>query len=152
MPKASIEEQEVPVAPDPEPTAPEPAKPLEEVPEEPAAEEVPVPKAKTRVRKDAPATTKRKTDLKEKHTCGACGKTVSLHTALYGHKNCPGKVSMPQPPALTTRPVEEAPEEPPQPQLTQAQFLRLQLAQAAQERRAQQHMRMVAPIRRFYGL
>ena len=80
---------------------------------------------------------------------------MSLHTALYGHKNCPGKVSMPQPPALTQRPVPEEPEEPeeePQPRLTQAQFLRLQLAQAAQERRAQQHMRMVAPIRQFYGL
>ena len=40
----------------------------------------------------------------------------------------------------------------PEPQMSQAQMLRLQLAQAAQERRAQAHMRMVAPIRQFYGL
>ena len=71
---------------------------------------------------------------------------MSLHTALYGHKNCPGKVDMPQPPALG----QVTPEEPPQ--LTQAQALRLQLAQAAQERRAQAHLRMVGPIRSFYNL
>ena len=76
---------------------------------------------------------------------------MSLHTALYGHKNCPGKASVPQPPALV-RQVAAEPAAPEPPQMSQAQMLRLQLAQAAQERRAQAHMRMVAPIRQFYGL
>ena len=95
----------------------------------------------------------KRTNLKDRHECGACGKGMSLHTALCGHKNCPGKVSMPQPPALVRQvATEEALEEPPAPQLTQAQALRLQLAQAAQERRAQAHTRMVGPIRPFYNL
>ena len=158
MPKATIEEQET--APEPEPV------PEVEIPEEPVEEVVPVPKkvrfkaaptaappkapakaapAKASVRKDAP----RKTNLKDRHTCGGCGQEMSLHTALYGHTNCPGKASLPQPPALV-RQVAAEPEE--VPQLSQAQTLRVQLAQAAQERRAQAHMRMVAPIRSFYGL
>ena len=62
---------------------------------------------------------------------------MSLHTALYGHKNCPGGVSVPQPPALTRQVVvEEAPPEPEPPQLSHAQ----------------QHFRMVNPIRSFYGM
>ncbi len=48
-----------------------------------------------------------------------------------------------------TRDNEEAP---PEPQLTQAQLLRMQLAQHAQEQRARAHLRMVNPIRKFYGL
>ena len=75
---------------------------------------------------------------------------MSLHTALYGHKNCPGNVR--QPPALVRQVAAEPPVAAPEPQMSQAQMLRLQLAQAAQERRAQAHMRMVAPIRQFYGL
>ena len=151
MPKATIEEQET-VPPEEQAEAP----PEESaVPEEPVEEEVPVPKkakakAKTSARKDAPP--KKKTNLKERHTCGACGQEMSLHTALYGHKNCPGNAR--QPPALVrqvaTEPAPVAAPEPPQ--MSQAQMLRLQLAQAAQERRAQAHMRMVAPIRQFYGL
>ena len=158
MPKATIEEQET-IPPD----QPEAQEELSAIPEEPVEEEVPVPKKKVRIAakasaakakpKDAP----RKTNLKDRHTCGACGKEMSLHTALYGHQNCPGKVSLPQPPALVRqvavpeRPErEEAPQEPPQ--MSQAQSLRLQLAHAAQERRAQAHMRMVTPIRSFYGL
>ena len=56
---------------------------------------------------------------------------------------------LPPPPALVRQ---VATEEPQAPQLTQAQTLRLQLAQAAQERRAQAHLRMVGPIRSFYNL
>ena len=37
-------------------------------------------------------------------------------------------------------------------QMSHAQQLRLHLAQVAQERRAQQHFRMVNPIRSFYGM
>ena len=157
MPKAKVQEQEVPVEEAPE----EPPAPTEEAPEElppepipevPVEQPVPKPrKAKApptapRVEPKRSARAKPKTNLKDRHTCGACGQEMSLHTALYGHKNCPGKVDMPQPPALG----QVAPEEPPQ--LTQAQALRLQLAQAAQERRAQAHLRMVGPIRSFYGL
>ena len=58
----------------------------------------------------------------------------------------PGEVTIPQPPAL----LRQTPE--PLPQLTQAQTLRMHLATAAQERRAQAHMRVVTPIRQFYGL
>ena len=63
----------------------------EAVAEEPLPEEVPVrPKPKRAAakpkaapeRKDAPV------NLKAKHTCGRCGKTMSLHTALYSHE-CP---------------------------------------------------------------
>ena len=151
MPKATIEEQET-VPPD-QPEAPEESADAV-IPEEPVEEEVPVPKKKPKAKagpakakpKDAP----RKTNLKDRHTCGACGQEMSLHTALYGHKNCPGKASVPQPPALVRQVAVEEP--PPPPQLSQAQSLRLQLAQAAQERRAQAHMRMVTPIRSFYGL
>ena len=118
----------------PEQESPEPEEEEEETAppvEEPIQEEVKPRKAKT--------------NLKDRHTCGACGQEMSLHTALYGHKNCPGKPTMPQPPALVRHP-------PPEPQLTQAQSLRMQLAQAAQERRAQAQLRMVTPIRQFYGL
>ena len=77
---------------------------------------------------------------------------MSLHTAHYSHR-CPGEVSVPQPPALTRQvAVEEPPEEEEPPQLSHAQQLRLHLAQVAQERRAQQHFRMVNPIRSFYGI
>ena len=131
MPKAvSIVEEEEVIVDTEEPTDPT-------VPEELVEEVVvvPEPKAKAKTtRKDAPASTKaKKTDLTTKHTCGSCGKTMSLHTAMYGHKNCPGQVSMPQPPALVQQlapPIEE-------PQVSQAQLLRYHLAQAAQERRAQ---------------
>ena len=156
MPKATIEEQEtIPSEAD------QPQEEQSAIPEEPVEEEVPVKKkvriaakasaakasAKASARKDAP----RKTNLKDRHTCGACGKEMSLHTALYGHQNCPGKAVVPQPPALVRQVAvpEEAPQEP---QMSQAQSLRLQLAHAAQERRAQAHMRMVTPIRSFYGL
>ena len=106
MPKATIEEKET--APEADPEQPEPA---HEVPEEPVTEEVPVkarakpkkeppqkdppkkePPKKEPTRKDAP----KKTNLKERHTCGACGQEMSLHTALYGHKNCPGSVPPPR--------------------------------------------------------
>ena len=99
---------------------------------------------------------------------------MSLHTALYSHK-CPKDVSIPQPPALvrgdpSRRPAcirnkdlewtaereAVAPEptipEPVYPQYSHSQLLRMQLAQAAQERRAQAQLRMTAPIRQFYGL
>ena len=57
---------------------------------------------------------------------------MSLHTALYGHKNCPGGVSVPQPPALNRKVVveEEPPEEEEPPQMSHAQLLRMHLAQA----------------------
>ena len=100
-------------------------------------------------------------DLKQKHTCGQCGKTMSLHTALYSHK-CPKDVSIPQPPALVRQPAPEpamaappataAIPEPVYPQYSHSQLLRMQLAQAAQERKAQAQLRMTAPIRQFYGL
>ena len=145
-----------------EPLAPTEEPPVEELPPEPIPEipvEQPVPKPrKAKAPPSAPRVEPKKaapkrvptkrTNLKDRHTCGACGQEMSLHTALYGHKNCPGKVDMPQPPALG----QVAPEEAQPPQLTQAQALRLQLAQAAQERRAQAHLRMVGPIRSFYGL
>ena len=97
------------------------------VPETPVQETVPKPraKAKPRVRKDAPALKKDK-------------KKVEW---------APGEVTIPQPPALLRQPAE-----PEVPQLTQAQALRMHLATAAQERRAQAHMRVVTPIRQFYGL
>ena len=162
MPKAKVQEQVVPVEEAPE----EPPAPTEEAPEELPPEpipEIPVEQPVPKPRKaKAPPTAPRvepkkaapkeaapkRTNLKDRHTCGACGQEMSLHTALYGHKNCPGKVDMPQPPALG----QVAPEEAQPPQLTQAQALRLQLAQAAQERRAQAHLRMVGPIRSFYNL
>ena len=110
-------------------------------------------------RKDAPSKVKKEgsLDLKQKHTCGACGKVMSLHSALYGHKNCPGEASIPQPPALTrqvaavSEPVYE-PQVAPGAAMSYAQHLRQHLAQAAQERRAQAQLRMTAPIRQFYGL
>jgi len=154
MPKATtVQEEAVPV----EDQATEEA--LEEppdIPETPAPEVVVkpkrAPKAKASTRKEAPAPTK-KVDLKQRHTCGACGATMSLHTALYGHKNCPGQVTVPQPPALTRQvAVQEEEAVAPEPQLTHAQMLRLQLARAAQERRAQAQLRIVDPIRQFYGL
>ena len=161
--KAEVQEEEVP-AEEPQEEAPAEAPQEEVVPETPEPEEVTVQpkrkaaskaKAKPQAkRKNAPPATKTKgLDLKAKHECGQCGKVMSLHTALYGHKNCPGGVSVPQPPALTRQVVvEEAPPEPEPPQLSHAQLLRQHLAQAAQERRAQQHFRMVNPIRSFYGM
>ena len=167
MPKAKVEEEEVP-AEEPQEEAPVEESQEEVVPEIPEPEPVTVrPKSKARAKPQAnetvvlpkknaaPPSVKKKEplDLKQKHECGRCGKTMSLHTALYGHKNCPGEVSMPQPPALTRQVVvEEAPPEPEPPQLSHAQLLRQHLAQAAQERRAQQHFRMVNPIRSFYGM
>ena len=74
---------------------------------------------------------------------------MSVHTALYNHK-CPGEIKVPQPPALV-RSVRQEPVEPEPPAMSHAQLLRLQLAQAAQERRAQAQLRMTAPIRHFYG-
>ena len=162
--KAEVQEEEVP-AEEPQEEAPAEAPPEEVVPETPEPEEVTVqpkrkaaskPKAKPQAkRKNAPPATKTKgLDLKQKHECGQCGKVMSLHTALYGHKNCPGGVSVPQPPALNRKVVveEEPPEEEEPPQMSHAQQLRLHLAQVAQERRAQQHFRMVNPIRSFYGI
>jgi hypothetical protein len=141
MPKAVsiVEEEEVIEEPTEE----------QAVPEELVEEEVAVPKPKAKARKDAPASTKKKkTDLTTKHTCGGCGKTMSLHTAMYGHKNCPGETSIPQPPLVRQTAIEP----PPEPQVSQAQLLRYHLANAAQERRAQAHLRVVGPIRQFYGL
>ena len=161
--KAEVQEEEVPAEEVQEEASAE-APQEEVVPETPEPEEVPVkpkkaaskPKAKPQAkRKNAPPATRTKgLDLKQKHECGQCGKVMSLHTALYGHKNCPGGVSVPQPPALTRQvAVEEPPpEEEEPPQLSHAQQLRLHLAQVAQERRAQQHFRMVNPIRSFYGI
>ncbi len=149
MPKATVEEQEVPVE-----------ESLEAIPEIPLEEEVPVPLPKSKPRAKSKAKAKAsQVDLKAKHTCGRCGKTMSLHTALYPHK-C-REVTMPQPPALTKVIVQEPePEAEPEPQLepqlepqfTQAQLLRMQLAQHAQEQRARARLRMVNPIREFYGL
>ena len=72
---------------------------------------------------------------------------MSVHTALYNHK-CPGEIKVPQPPALARH---VPPVQPEPPAMSHAQLLRLQLAQAAQERRAQAQLRMTAPIRQFYG-
>ena len=115
-----------PEAPPEAPPDPEPDAPA--VPETPVQETVPKPRAKTKpaakpkVRKDAPKKTKKEAWA-------------------------PGEVTIPQPPAL----LRQTPE-PELPQLTQAQALRMHLATAAQERRAQAHMRVVTPIRQFYGL
>ena len=143
MPKAKVEEQEVPVEEAVE-EAPEP------VPETPKEEIVEPKVTKSRKKPESAPQPKKKasTNLKQRHTCGACGAEMSLHTALYGHKNCPGEVSVPQPPALVRQPAPE----PEVPQFTHAQLLRMQLAQAAQERRAQAQLRMTAPIRHFYGM
>ena len=141
MPKAVSIVEEEEVIEEPEPA----------VPEEPLEEEVavPKPKPKAKTKKDAPTSTKKKTDLTTKHTCGSCGKTMSLHTAMYGHKNCPGEMSIP--PALVRQTaIEPPPVE--EPQMSQAQVMRYHLAHAAQERRAQAHLRVVGPIRQFYGL
>ena len=63
------------------------------------------------------------------------------------------EVTVPQPPALLRHPVrEEEPPAPQEPPMDRTQLLRMQLAQAVQERRAQAHLRMVNPIRQFYGL
>ena len=145
MPKAKVEEKEMPVE-EVEPEAPEAN---EEVPETPQPEVVAKPKQKASAKPKAEPKAKG-LDLKQKHTCGQCGKTMSLHTALYSHK-CPSDVSIPQPPALVRQTaVEPIPE--PVPQYSHAQLPRMQLAQAAQERRAQAQLRMTAPIRQFYGL
>jgi hypothetical protein len=135
-----VEEAEV-IAEEPDPAVPE------ELVEEEVA--VPKPKPKAKTKKDAPASTKKKTNLTTKHTCGSCGKVMSLHTAMYGHKNCPGEMSIPQPPALVRQTAIEPPTEP---QMSQARVLRYHLANAAQERRAQAHLKVVGPIRQFYGL
>ena len=91
MPKATIEEHETEAPPESEagqPPEPEQSASTAAIPEEPVEEEVPVPKkarakakatAKASTRKDAP----KKTNLKDRHTCGACGQEMSLHTALY---------------------------------------------------------------------
>ena len=145
MPKAKIQEEETPHPPEeetpvqetppeaPPEAPPEPVPDAPTVPETPAEETVPKPRAKRKpetkpaakpkVRKDAP----KKTNKKEAWA--------------------PGEVTIPQPPALLRQPAE-----PEIPQLTQAQALRMHLATAAQERRAQAHMRVVTPIRQFYGL
>ena len=138
MPKAKIQEEETAhppeeeVAPPPPEAPPDPEPDAPAVPETPAEETVPKPRAKRKpetkpaakpkVRKDAPKKTKKEAWA-------------------------PGEVTIPQPPALLRQPAE-----PEIPQLTQAQALRMHLATAAQERRAQAHMRVVNPIRQFYGL
>ena len=141
MPKAKIQEEETPHPPEEEPAPPVqetpptaeappdlPAPDAPAVPETPVQETVPKPRAKTKpaakpkVRKDAP----KKTNKKEAWA--------------------PGEVTIPQPPALLRQTTEVEPE------LTQAQALRYHLAVAAQERRAQAHLRVVNPIRQFYGL
>ena len=140
MPKAKIQEEEThppeeEVAPvqEPPPEAPPEAPPdppmpdAPVVPETPVQETVPKPRAKTK-----PA-------AKPKVRKDAPTKPKKVEWA-------PGEVTIPQPPALLRQPVE------PEPQLTQAQALRMHLATAAQERRAQAHMRVVNPIRQFYGL
>ena len=145
MPKAKVEEKEMPVE-EVEPEAVEAPEANEEVPETPQPEVVPKPKKAPKPKAEPKA---KGLDLKQKHTCGQCGKTMSLHTALYNHK-CPSDVSIPQPPALVRAAAEPIPE--PVPQYSHAQLLRMQLAQAAQERRAQAQLRMTAPIRQFYSL
>ena len=147
MPKAKVEEKEMPVE-EVEPEAVEAPEANEEVPETPQPEVVPKPKKASKPKAEPKA---KGLDLKQKHTCGQCGKTMSLHTALYNHK-CPGDVSIPQPPALVRQAAAEPIPEPVLPQYSHAQLLRMQLAQAAQERRAQAQLRMTAPIRQFYGL
>ena len=118
MPKAKVQEQEVPVEEAPE----EPPAPTEEAPEELPPEpipEVPVEQPVPKPRKaKAPPTAPRvepkrkaapkRTNLKVRHTCGACDQEVSLLTALCGHKNCPGKVGVSQPPALVRQVATEA--------------------------------------------
>ena len=146
MPKAKVEEKEMPVE-EVEPEAVEAPEANEEVPETPQPEVVPKPK---KVPKPKAEPKSKGLDLKQKHTCGQCGKTMSLHTALYNHKY-PSDVSIPQPPALVRQAAAEPIPEP-VPQYSHAQLLRMQLAQAAQERRAQAQLRMTAPIRQFYGL
>ena len=138
MPKAKIQEEETPHPPEEEtpvqetpPEAPEaPPDPVPDapaVPETPAEETVPKPRAKTK-----PA-------AKPKVRKDAPKKTKKEAWA-------PGEVTIPQPPALLRQTAEAEPE------LTQAQALRYHLAVAAQERRAQAHLRVVNPIRQFYGL
>ena len=105
------------------PPDPEPDAPA--VPETPVQETVPKPRAK-------PA-------AKPKVRKDAPKKTKKEAWA-------PGEVTIPQPPALVRQTAE------PEPQLTQAQALRYHLAAAPQERRAQAHLRVVTPIRQFYGL
>ena len=141
MPKAKVKEEETPLpeeeeppAQDKAPEAPPPVIPetvIPEtvpetvVPETPIKEAVPKPKAKSKAKAKTRA-------LKQKEH--------------FKDDWSPGEVTIPQPPALLRQP------EPEIPQLTQAQALRLHLATAAQERRAQAHMRIVTPIRQFYGL
>ena len=147
MPKAKVEEKEMPVE-EVEPESVEAPEANEEVPETPKPEVVPKPKKAPKPKAEPKA---KGLDLKQKHTCGQCGKTMSLHTALYNHK-CPSDVSIPQPPALVRQTAVEPIPEPVLPQDSHAQLLRMQLAHAAQERRAQAQLRMTAPIRQFYGL
>ena len=142
MPKAKVKEEETPLPEEEEPPAqdkapeapppvipetviPETVVPETVVPETPIKEAVPKPKAKSKAKAKTRA-------LKQKEH--------------FKDDWSPGEVTIPQPPALLRQP------EPEIPQLTQAQALRLHLATAAQERRAQAHMRIVTPIRQFYGL
>ena len=134
MPKAKVEEKEMPVE-EVEPEAVEAPEADEEVPETPQPEVVARPKKAPKPKAEPSAKPKEEPkakglDLKQKHTCGQCGKTMCLHTALYNHK-CPGDVSIPQPPALVRQVHHDPIPEPPQ--YTPAQLLRMQLAQAAQD-------------------
>ena len=163
MPKAKIQEEEThppeeepappvqetpPEAPPEAPPDPVPDAPA--VPETPAEETVPKPRkaAKAKPRKDAPETPAEETVPKPRKAESA--KATSRKDAPKKTKKeawAPGEVTIPQPPAL----LRQTPE-PEIPQLTQAQALRMHLATAAQERRAQAHLRVVNPIRQFYGL
>ena len=108
MPKAKVEEKEMPVEEPPEQTEEPPeevAPEAPEVPETPQPEVVAKPKSRAKAKSKA-APEQKALDLKQKHTCGQCGKTMSLHTALYSHM-CPKDVSIPQPPALVRQPAPE---------------------------------------------
>ena len=160
MPKAKIQEEETPHPPEeesappvqetPEPpeAPPDPVPDAPAVPETPAEETVPKPRkaAKAKPRKDAPETPAEETVPKPRKAESA--KATSRKDAPKKTKKeawAPGEVTIPQPPALVRQAAAE-------PELTQAQTLRYQLAAAAQERRAQAHLRVVNPIRQFYGL
>ena len=140
MPKATVPEEDVP------------AEEVSEAPQEPIVAETPQPEeVSVKKPKPKPKAKPSTVDLKSRFTC-QCGKEMSLHTAMYGKHKCPAEISVPQPPALTRQVTVQDVPEIIEPQLSQAQILRIQLAQHAQERRAQAHLRMVNPIRDFYGL
>ena len=154
MPKAKIQEEEThppeeEVAPvqdtPPEPVQESPPEDAPVVPETPVQETVPKPRAKAVAAKAVAA----KAEAAKAEAAKAKAKVRKDAPKKTNKKEAwaPGEVTIPQPPALLRQTTE-----PELPQLTQAQALRMHLATAAQERRAQAHMRVVTPIRQFYGL